>query len=150
MCRSLTGRPGPAGRESRRTREGGERERETAGTPGPRACVRGEGVGSPAAASTCVSAGAGGRAVLGVTVGVSVPSPPPGPVVVPVPPAAVGAGRVTARLCRAAPPGPARWLSAGLPARAPRESWGRTLVPVPPSSSAPSPSRYLARSGAEV
>lgn len=32
MCRSLTGRPGPAGRESRRTREGGERERETAGT----------------------------------------------------------------------------------------------------------------------
>lgn len=70
--------------------------------------MRGEGVGSPAAASTCVSAGAGGRAVLGVTAGVSVPSPPPGPVVVPVPPAAVGArpGYRPPLPRRAAGPGP--------------------------------------------
>lgn len=55
-------------REPENSGRGRERERDS-GDPGPRACVRGEGVGSPAAASTCVSAGAGVRAVLGVTGG---------------------------------------------------------------------------------
>lgn len=137
-------------REPENSGRGRERERDS-GDPGTaRVCARGGGGVPGRGLDVCVGGrgGEGGSRRHGV--GVSVPSPPPGPVVVPVPPAAVGAGRVTARLRRAAPPGPARWLSAGLPARASRESWGRTLVPVPPSSSAPSPSRYLARSGAEV
>lgn len=62
MCRSLTGRPGPAGRESRRTREGGERERERQRGPGTaRVCARGGGGVPGRGLDVCV----GGRGAEG-------------------------------------------------------------------------------------
>lgn len=114
-------RPGPAGRESRRTREGGEKGRGHGDRDRvcARARVRGEGSPSPAAASACVSAGAGGaRAVLGVAAGGGSRCPPRrrGPSSsFPSRRLPSGPGRVPAASAAprcAAPPGPARWLSA--------------------------------------